>query len=73
VAQGFRWLLWLTPLWLLYLPAGLHRVLHARSGRLLALAALAVSIFSVLWGLVMPMGPWVPSWLDLFLGTPAAV
>src|SRR5690606_33743418 len=43
--HGLRWLMWLAPLWLLFLPAGLTAIRDRAWGRGLAVAALAVSVF----------------------------
>lgn len=56
--HGMRWLMWLAPLWLLFLPAGVQKLPPWASR--LAVAALAVSIFSV--ADTLP-GPWSYSWL----------
>jgi hypothetical protein len=58
--QGLRWLFWLIPFWLIVLPAGVEEGARRRPLRFLALAALAVSILSVGYGL---RHPWSHPWL----------
>jgi hypothetical protein len=61
--QGLRWLFWLIPFWLLTLPAGVRAGGQSRAVRTWALAALAVSTFSVGYALRHPWShPWM---LDL--------
>jgi hypothetical protein len=55
-----RWLLWLTPLWLLTLLPAADRLSHGRAGRGLALALLLVSVFSAHYA---ADNPWTHSWL----------
>jgi hypothetical protein len=55
-----RWLMWLFPLWLLLLPDGLDRVADCRWLRRLALATLAISVFSIAYALRTPWShPWI--------------
>lgn len=49
--QGFRWLFWIIPLWLLMLPAGVHVLGKMKVGRAVCYLLLAVSLFSVYWAL----------------------
>jgi hypothetical protein len=58
--QGMRWLFWLAPLWLVMLPRGVEAGQRSRFARGLALALLAVSIFSV--GFAM-RAPWSHPWI----------
>lgn len=60
VSCALRWMLWLTPLWLLALPAGFDALWQLPGGRWLALPLMAVSVFSA-WE---PLGqPWQQPWL----------
>jgi hypothetical protein len=55
-----RWLLWLTPLWLLTLLPAADWLGTSRSGRGLAIALLIVSIFSAAYGAANPWShPWI--------------
>jgi hypothetical protein len=58
--QGLRWLFWLIPFWLVVLPAGVAVGQQRRGSRILALAALAISVMSVGYGL---RHPWSHPWL----------
>ncbi|MCO6457984.1 MAG: hypothetical protein J5I93_21990 [Pirellulaceae bacterium] len=60
VAAGFRWLFWLIPLWLLVTLRGAERLAASAWWRRLALAALAVSVFSALYAAA---NPWSQPWL----------
>jgi len=62
--HGMRWLLWLTPIWLLYLPRMLDALSNSRFGRMLVWIAVGISIFSVAdtWP-----NPWHYSWLHRIL------
>lgn len=61
--QGLRWLFWLFPFWLLFLPSGLASGGSNRWPRRLGLAALGLSIFNTGYGLILPWShPW---YLDL--------
>jgi hypothetical protein len=59
VCSGFRWVFWLAPLWMLFLPHGIEAVSRSLWGRRLALTALAISIFSATfpWN-----NPWTQPW-----------
>lgn len=58
--QGLRWLFWLIPLWVVMLPLGVKAGQDRRWVRWLALAALAVSVLSVGYGMRMPWShPWI--------------
>ncbi|MBI4578699.1 MAG: hypothetical protein HY718_03300 [Planctomycetes bacterium] len=57
--QGYRWLFWLLPLWLLFLPVGAEWMDRV-GGRVILYWLLAISIFSVGYALD---NPWTNSWL----------
>ena len=58
--QGLRWLFWLIPLWVVFLPDGFRRGLECRWHRRAGYAALAVSFASVGYGI---RSPWTHPWL----------
>jgi len=55
-----RWLLWLTPLWLLTMLPAVDRLSHSRFGRVVVLALLVVSVFSANYA---ADNPWSHPWL----------
>jgi hypothetical protein len=57
---GLRWLMWLTPFWLLTMLPVADRLACCRGGRLLAYLLLAVSVMSVSYRL---WNPWRHPWL----------
>lgn len=61
VSCGFRWMFWFTPLWCWLLAHGLNRV-RTRWSRRIAIAALAISIFSATF-------PWANPWTSPWLWT----
>jgi hypothetical protein len=62
---GPRWLLWLTPLWLLCLLPAADRLAGSRWGRGMAYALLAVSVASASYPAWNPWRhPWLYRWLD---------
>lgn len=64
-SQGMRWLFWLFPLWLAYLPAGIDRLARSRSGRAVFLVALALSAMTVGYAARNPWThPWMLDWLE---------
>lgn len=66
--HGLRWMVWLTPLWLLFLPGGLDSLPDRRWIKPLCWTLLAVSILSVFDAVY---NPWTRSWLHrilLYLG-----
>lgn len=62
---GPRWLMWLTPLWLMFLLPAADRLATFRFGRVTAYACLAVSVVSAHYS---PWNPWRHPWIyDLML------
>lgn len=59
-SNGLRWLMWLTPLWLLCLVPVLERFSTSRWGRGLVYVLLIVSVLSVNFA---PWNPWRHPWL----------
>jgi hypothetical protein len=59
-SNGPRWLMWLTPLWLVSMLPVLDRLADSRLGRALALALLALSVLSMSYQL---WSPWRHPWL----------
>jgi hypothetical protein len=62
--HGMRWLVWLGPLWLLLLPAGLEELAWNVVGRRLAWLALAISAFTMADTMY---NPWTRAWLHRVL------
>lgn len=63
--QGARWLFWLIPLWLIFLPFGCEAGQDRRWPRRLAMAALFVSVMTSGYGLMQPWShPWILDALD---------
>jgi hypothetical protein len=63
--SGLRWLMWLSPLWLLAMVPALDKLSKLRWGRWLALGLLAWSVFSVSYPAWNPWRhPWVYNLLD---------
>ncbi len=58
--SGPRWLIWLTPLWLLGALPAADRVARSSAGRLLAAVALGFSVLSVFYP---AWNPWRPPWI----------
>ena len=58
--QGLRWLFWLIPLWILFLPDGFRSGSENRLYRTMGYAALGVSFLSVGYGM---RSPWTHPWL----------
>lgn len=60
VCSGFRWVFWLAPLWMLFLPHGIEQLSSSSFGRKVGLTALAISIFSATfpWN-----NPWTQPWI----------
>ncbi|AGA29675.1 hypothetical protein [Singulisphaera acidiphila] len=58
--QGLRWLFWLIPFWFVFLPKGVEGGEERRWVRVLTLAALLVSVFSVGYAMRAPWShPWI--------------
>jgi hypothetical protein len=63
--SGLRWLMWLTPLWLLTMLPVVDWLSHRRWGRWLALLFLGWSVFSASYPAWNPWRhPWLYNWLD---------
>jgi hypothetical protein len=64
-SNGPRWLLWLTPLWLLTLLPIADRFGQTRGGRILCLILLALSVLSAhYWDWNPWRHPWIYNWMD---------
>lgn len=64
-SNGPRWLMWLTPMWLLCLLPVLDRLALHRLGRGLALLLLVLSMLSMNYQLWNPWRhPWIYNWMD---------
>jgi hypothetical protein len=62
--SGPRWLIWLTPLWLLGTLPAADRVGRSWAGRILAAILLGLSALSVFYP---AWNPWRPPWLQQLL------
>ncbi len=62
--NGFRWLFWLIPLWLVFLPRGLEWKASCRGFRLIASILLVISAASAFYA---SRNPWTPPWLHELL------
>ena len=63
--NGPRWLMWLTPFWLLTMLPVADRLSVSRAGRGLATLLLGVSVLSVSYSLWNPWRhPWIYRWMD---------
>src|SRR5690606_18782422 len=60
VTSGLRWMFWFTPLWLLTMAPAVDRLGRSRRGQILAVALLAISVFSAYYA---AMNPWSHPWL----------
>jgi hypothetical protein len=64
-SNGPRWLLWLSPLWLLTLLPIVDRLGQTRGGRTLCLLLLALSVLSAhYWDWNPWRHPWIYNWMD---------
>jgi len=64
MCNGFRWMFWLIPLWLLVAPLGVKQYGDDRGARFLALVCLAVSVVSMAYAFRQPWSrPWLHQWL----------
>jgi hypothetical protein len=64
-SNGPRWLMWLTPLWLLTMTPALDRLRCSSWGRVLALLLLWLSIVSMNYRQWNPWRhPWIYNWLE---------
>ncbi|HOW73646.1 MAG TPA: hypothetical protein PKY77_23855 [Phycisphaerae bacterium] len=61
-SEGFRWMFWVIPFWLVFLPMGVAPLANLRIGRGLCYLLLAVSVMSVGFAL---RTPWADSWAHL--------
>lgn len=61
---GLRWLMWLTPLWLVSMIPVADRLATSRGGRMIAYLLLGTSLLSVNYS---PWNPWRHPWLYDFL------
>jgi hypothetical protein len=63
--NGPRWLMWLSPLWLVSMLPVLDRLAASRSGRMFALALLVVSVLSMSYQTWNPWRhPWIFVWME---------
>jgi len=63
-SSGFRWVFWLTPLWVMAVVPAVDRLGGSRSGRVLALVLLGLSVVSVSFPTWSPWTtPWIEQWL----------
>jgi hypothetical protein len=64
ICNGLRWVFWLIPLWLLFLPLGLAGWVSRRRFRAIALVFLLISAASVFYA---SRNPWTRPWLQQWL------
>jgi len=64
--QGLRWFIWVIPFFLLAMPGSVEKHLESLCFKVLAGGALAISVGSVMYGLVVG-GPWGSSWLHVLM------
>jgi hypothetical protein len=71
VSSGPRWLLWMTPLWLLAMLPVVDSLSQRRWGRVLAIALLCLSVLSASYPTWNPWRhPWIYNWLESIGGIP---
>ena len=64
VCNGFRWMFWLIPLWLMVAPLGVERYGDERGAKFIALVFLALSAISMAYAFKQPWSrPWLHEWL----------
>ena len=64
-SNGPRWLMWITPLWLIAMLPVLDRLRRSRAGRALALLLLALSAMSMSYQQWNPWRhPWIYNWME---------
>lgn len=61
---GFRWAIWMMPLWLIMMPAGLNALRRYPLARRVSECCLAISLFTTLFAW---SNPWVHPWLYQYL------
>jgi hypothetical protein len=61
MTSGFRWVFWLTPLWLLAVLPTADKLAKSRWGRLLGCVLLALSVLSASYPV---WNPWTQPWLS---------
>jgi hypothetical protein len=59
-SNGLRWLMWLSPLWLLTMIPVVEWLGHSRAGRVIVVALFAVSVFSAHYSM---WNPWRHPWI----------
>jgi len=64
ISNGLRWLFWLIPLWLIFLPLGLERGMTQRGFRIMTMLFLLVSVASTFYA---SRNPWTRPWLQQWL------
>jgi hypothetical protein len=64
MCNGMRWLFWLIPMWLVFLPRGLEWKANCRGFRSIALVLLVISAASALYA---TRNPWTRPWLQQLL------
>ncbi|HVN83030.1 MAG TPA: hypothetical protein VMW38_28870 [Terriglobia bacterium] len=64
ICNGLRWLFWLIPLWLIFLPLGLEGRVSRQGFRIMALIFLLVSAASTFYA---SKNPWTRPWLQQWL------
>jgi hypothetical protein len=71
VSAGARWLIWLTPLWLLTMLPVADWLGRRRWGRVLAITLLMLSVLSASYPAFNPWRhPWIYNWMDSWGGIP---
>ncbi len=66
-SQGLRWLFWIFPFWLIFVPQGFESGQHNRAMRWVGLTCLALSIFTVGYGMRTPWShPWILDMIEHF-------